>query len=337
MGLKEIPLLLRELARTKAIGPNDAVLLGGSKAVGLSQGSSDFDLYVVRERDRFGFSAVPDTFRVRGIAAPVELETFSFDAVQRVARSLRASDGEDIAAIRQEVLVRYSALVTATVLRDPRQKWTRTRDALGPQAYGKIVSRWHAAWARRLFAIARGSWWGGAFEVADVACRACVAQSADARLARDGEIYFSPKYRYEKATRANLGERFCEELWNLQTPDRLLTRASLRRRIARIAAWTRPWLPLSASSPVVIPARVPKARLEKTGTSFVVRRGDRVTFLDSDAAAVWARLRVSMRHDELARSVPHLSANKLADATGRLFARQLLSLPSKLGRWAQGV
>lgn len=146
-----IATLVRYAAR---VADDDIILLGGSTAVALGQGSSDYDLYIIRLEDEEGWSELPTIAPDTHLDVLVELEVFAASALLTRARHMRAVSATDGQALRkeiaQETLVRYSALLTARPLPDHARAWPGLAADLDHVLYQRVTYRWHHAWCNEL-------------------------------------------------------------------------------------------------------------------------------------------------------------------------------------------
>jgi hypothetical protein len=320
----------------------DIILLGGSTVAGLGQGSSDYDIYVVSLGAGPGWSEVPQLIPGAGLDMPVEVEFFSAAAIQDQALRLRAAASGGERALReqinQELLVRYSGLLTAVPLRDATGSWPEVIADCGRSCYREIVTSWHRSWCDELCRIAHFLTYIRDYEAAEVAQRAAAAHAFDALLAASGELYFSPKYRFEKAARHHATAGLIDELWAIAAPPRRLSAAALRYR-AEIAQRV-----IAAAGGrgirdevIWVPKRAGKVSLRAVGGEVLLVSGTRCWVIDERTAAIWKALAETVTWRELRQQNADLPASGLRKRLRYLSVQGLLGLPAKLGRWAMWV
>jgi hypothetical protein len=323
-------------------GPDDVVLLGGSTVAGLSQGSSDYDIYLIQTDDGDLWSEVPTLVSPPGAGTALEVERFTVRSVREQAARLKAMGEGDDQSLRvqlpQEMLVRYSALVTSMPLRDRAGLWPGLLADLNAEVYRLVVGRWHRSWSGELMRLAHFLAFIGALEAADARARASCAHAFDAAIVGSGELYFSPKYRFEKAARHAGHASLTDSVWRLSAPVPRLSRALVDERILAAEAFL---VAAGGQRPDPEDVRIPMhhrdARLRTVGSDVLIAMGTRCWPVDARAADIWRSLSTSTRWRELRRLHPDVSAPELRATLRRFCSEGLLDLPPKLGRWAMWV
>jgi hypothetical protein len=310
---------------------DDILLVGGSTVVGFGQESSDLDLYLVRANSDM-WSAIPER-----ADANVELEIFGDAALgdegDRLRRML-SSDDATVAALPQERLVRVATLLTAVPVVDRSNRWPSLRRALGDTAYTSVVARWHRTWAARAAGLGAVLARAGDLEAADAAIRATVAHTLDAIAVEAGELYFSPKYRFQKLARAGLHDHGADA-WRFHASGALRPGA-VRRRLADVVTWAAERGVNAAVDPVMVPRRRGDAVLVTVGEDDLVIRGRRCWRATSPVGAVWPHIDDERRWEALVQR-SGVDERAVAAAVRFLSHRDLLMVPDKLGRWATWV
>jgi hypothetical protein len=323
---------------TPVLAADDVALLVGSAAVGLTQASSDLDVYVVVDDPGHRWSEAPRRIPRPDGATAVEVEWFTTGALLAEAETVRAAAGgagSRLRSLRQEMLLRYSALVTGRVIADPSVRWPALREALAPTAYQLVAERWHRAWVEALDELAGFAVELGSFELADAAVRAAAAHWADAEVVARGELYFSPKYRFEMAERSGVPATAMDEVWRLLAWQPL-SPPSLRGALADLRA-------LTGLPPRPAPSRLPRTLrlspavelLEVDGEAFLVE-GEHYVRTTPSSRAVFAALR---RTEDLAEVLEQAQRSGGDGPAGlrELLESGVLRAPAKVGRWATGV
>jgi len=255
--------------------------------------------------------------------------------------TLRACAGDPKHARRdlpQELLERYSAILTATPLLDRCGRWPDLLTRLDTGGYARGATDWHQGWCDRLSEIAGFAIHIADYELADAATRSLVAHAVDALLIGKGEIYFSPKYRFEKARRAGLGNEWCDEVWRFQAPTTPLNRHTLLARLGQAREWVTSNVGLRiAADVIVVPSRLGRAKMLHIGNECLLVLGSRAWVVGHDVQAIWADLAAEQPWLDLRQKHAELSAPAIATVLRFLVARGLLALPAKVGRWATWV
>jgi hypothetical protein len=319
----------------------DVILLGGSSVVGLGQGSSDYDIYIVHLDDADEvWSELPAITAGAGVDAPVEVERFSASSLSSQAERLRAAlaggDGE-LRGVGQEVLVRYSALLTAHPLRDPTGVWPQLLRDLDGALFAEACAQWHRAWCDELRRLARFFVRVGDTEAADASCRAAVAHAFDAVLVSCGELYFSPKYRFEKAARRPAAYALVDQAWPFSAPLPTQSTQAIGDRLAAVEQFARLCGGRTVGRSVTAPRRHPDATVRHVGTEQLIVLGTRCWPVDESLIALWPSLERPVPWDALHRAHPDLDEDELALHLRWLAERCLLDTPVKLGRWAMWI
>lgn len=326
----------------KITGSDDVVLLGGSTVAGLSQGSSDYDIYVIQAGDGDRWSEVPSLVSPAGAGTLIEVERFTTRSLREHAAQLRMMSGGDEQVLRmqlpQETLVRYSALLTSVPLRDKARLWPELLVDLNAEVYQRVVCRWHRSWSTELIRLAHFLAFIGALEAADASARASAAHAFDAALLSSGELYFSPKYRFEKAARHADYASLTNSIWRLSAPIPRLSRILARERISEVQEFLiAAGGETVASDDIRVPMHHPDARLRTVGSEVIIGMGTRCWPVDARTAGVWRSLSGPTRWQQLRQRHSDVSAVELRITLRRLCGEGLLALPQKLGRWAMWV
>jgi hypothetical protein len=320
---------------------NDVILLAGSVVTGLAQPSSDVDIYLVRLDGDTHWSSLPMLVPSSSISVPVEVEEFGADAILARATMLKEKVGQSrgaICLIPQELLVRYSALLTAHVLIDPCDSWPIILQEMNPNTYGTFAKEWHAGWAERLLSVAVFALHVNDLTMCEAAIRAAAAQVVDSELATRGEIYFSPKYRFEKAARADLDRSWLSEFWEFHSSPIELDDRWLRHRVSHLVEWASIYVELAPLEPdVLVPRILEDAQLTRVGSQWVVTQGTRAWLVDQGVATLWEGFGKRMSWFEMRSASSAMNTERVGTIIRWFCEAGLLQLPPKLGRWATWI
>lgn len=330
---------LGRLAQSLGSG-QDLVLLVGSTVLGLAQDSSDYDLYVVHLNEDVGWSRAPRLVSAAEVDRLVEVEDFGLGSVKAktatIASYREQSALEVSRGVEQELLVRYSAFFGAEPIWDPAEAWFEVRQLLDPAPYRLVAMKWHAGWTTRLAATAAFALSIADLELADAAVRALAGHAIDGVLAEHGQLYFSPKYRFEKAQAGGLPVDVIEGYWALATPLFPLSRQGIRQRFAEAVNWAAGALDTDVSAEPMVPPRKCDAEVREMGGEFFVRRGRWCWCVGEVVSQVWDQLDEEVSLRVLTERWSGDEA-QLGSILRKLTQAGLLQLPPKLGRWAMWI
>lgn len=241
------------LVRTLGLEPDDACYVSGSMFDGFGNATSDFDVFVVTESiEVLAGRASADIARFRGAdrgllllqpdpARPrFDVECYTWALIGRLADRLRRTgDGlaslDDAHAIGYDDLDFLHRLKIGVPLANP-EAMVRLREMVVLGRLSELLAARRLGDYERQAEDAVGAMASDQWRTAFLSARAALEAAFDAYLAKLGETYVSPKWKFEKALRRfGDADPLFTALWELETngphdiePARAWVRRALR-------------------------------------------------------------------------------------------------------------